>query len=104
MSSITISFTGIEEIEIQTLHSELAQLIETENMITVSGNSFNGINDIVLIITSLGGAGGIVYQISKVLVHWINFKRSRKVKINGIEITGYSAEDVAKILKVNSGE
>lgn len=53
------------------------------------------------IILALGGSGAFI-AITKIVTTWLNAQKSRLVKINGKDISGYSADDVVKILSSTS--
>jgi hypothetical protein len=63
----------------------------------VSSKGFTGQNALTAIFGL--GLGTIISALSAVLFAWMHKHKHCKIKINGIEISGYSAEDTLKLLK-----
>jgi hypothetical protein len=78
--------------EITKLCSE-EDTLQTSRGIAFSGGEFR---EIALVL----GTSGAIAAIAKVIVAWLESKKSRVVKINGREIRGYSVEDVVRILEM----
>lgn len=100
---LSLHIEGAETVEITELYQQISELIHEENVSIIPSYSFNGVNEVVLIIGALGG-GTATVQLAKVIISWINQKKGRKVKVKGIEINNYSADDVVKILKAVGDE
>ena len=56
-----------------------------------------GGTEVAEIILALGSSGAVL-AIARVIIAWINAKKSRVVKLNGNELQGYSATEVERIL------
>lgn len=65
---------------------------------TVVSKGFNGFGEVTLIIVALRG-DAFLKQLAQIVVAWMKRHEGRKVKIGSIEITGYSAEEVERILR-----
>ncbi|MDA2650191.1 hypothetical protein PDQ77_25880 [Bacillus cereus] len=89
---------GAEIQEVEDLKQDLSKLLEESNVELIPGKSFNGVNDIILIIATLGG-GTLTIQVAKVLVAWMNRNNTKEFKFNGKSFKGYTAEEVVKIIR-----
>ncbi|HCE3247846.1 TPA: hypothetical protein NG581_004539 [Vibrio parahaemolyticus] len=104
MESLIINFQSIEASNSQKkdLEEMLSELLGDEGVTLSSSNSFNGVEDVVLIL-SIGG-GVIFTELAKVIAAWIKKDDNKKVKYKNIEISGYSSDEVLKFIKENDGE
>ena len=79
------------------LENLLNNLEEMELISISSSNSFNGMEDIIIIL-SIGG-GVAIKQLGVIIVAWINKNKSNKIKYKDIEASGYSSDEIVKIIK-----
>ena len=63
----------------------------------VSGFEGNQLADIILAL----GSSGVVLAVARVLTAWLDERKNRTVKLNGKELRGYSAKEVANILRAS---
>lgn len=93
---INIKKTVLEESEVQELEKELSTVNNCSFSIEKS-SSFDGFQDLIIIL-SIGG-GVAIKQIGEIILAWIKINQSKSIKYKNIEISGFSSEEVAKILK-----
>lgn len=86
--------------------SELENLLDNtegaELVSITSSNSFNGMEDVIIIL-SIGG-GVAIKQLGAVFIAWINRDKSNKIKYKNFEASGYSSDEIIKIVKELEGE
>lgn len=79
------------------LLQELRRVLPSGDRCSVSrkaGFDNIGVLEIVIYVSSLRVAS----KVAEIVVAWMKQKSSRSVTVNGVDIVGYSAHDVAKIL------
>lgn len=84
--------------EVNEIVSALDGLSDDIEIKVISSKGFVGIDEITLFISALGG-GVLVKQFATIIVVWMKRHEGRKVKLGKLEITGYSVEEVERILR-----
>ncbi|KXO86816.1 hypothetical protein AYK86_11860 [Acinetobacter venetianus] len=86
--------------------SDLASLLDstegTELISINASNSFNGMEDVIIIL-SIGG-GVAIKQLGAIFIAWINKNKNKKIKYKNFEASGYSSDEFIKIVKELEGE
>ena len=95
MENIILKIEGINSDK--TLEEEIIHVLTAKNIEHISGKRFNGIEEINYIL-SIGG-GIIISQIASIIKKCIDRNRNKSIKINDIEISGYSEKEVNSILQ-----
>lgn len=94
--AITLSDSTVDEAN--EIVSALDGLSDDLEIKVISSKGFVGISEITLLISALGG-GVLVKQLAKSIIAWMKRHEGRKVKLGKLEITGYSVEEVERILR-----
>lgn len=90
--------------------NEITSSLERNNNIkvqTVLSQGFMGVGEIIVIISAFGAALGgeaLLKELAEIMVAWMKRYEGRRVKIGKVDITGYSAEEVERILKAYEGK
>src|SRR5438552_10678720 len=97
MVELVLIAEGADESALKELSSGLRECIPPDSLKIVSSEGFTGLRGL----TAIFGIGGVAVlnALSGVIFAWVNKHKHCKVKINGIEISGYSAQDTLKLLK-----
>ena len=93
---INIQSATVDSDDIALLGNMLEQYYPSESFKLSQSKSFNGMEDIIIIL-SIGG-GIAIKQFGNIIVNWINKDKDKKVKYKNIEVSGYSADEVSKII------
>jgi len=98
MIDIVLRIKGVEKKKIKQLKFSIDEILIDKKTEVVECKSFNGDVEFVIIISNATIGYYILDKISNVLSNWMDSMRVKEVKVGDIEISGYSAKDVVKIL------
>jgi len=98
MADHVITMSDSTRAEVNEVVSAIDGINDEIEIKLITSKGFLGIGEITLLISALGG-GVLLKQLAQVLVAWMKRHEGRKVKLGKIEITGYSVEEVERILE-----
>lgn len=93
--NIAISYT--DKATINAIDTEFASLTDAE-VEKVEQSGFDGMDILFYFITS-GGAAALISSLEKIIVAIIKRNDVKSFKMNDLELKGYSANQIEKILK-----
>lgn len=93
---IEIAFSPNEHIALDELTDNLKELIGSHNVHSAEPKAFAGLSEAIIIL-SIGG-GVAIKEISSIIRSWIDRNKLKKVNLSKLEFSGYSAEEIRKIL------
>jgi len=98
MNKYAVEISPATENDIADLVLHLSALEGEPKIDLISSKGFGGATEVTLII-SLLGSPIVVKSIAAVLTAWISRNEKKSVMLGKTKISGYSAEDVEKLLK-----
>ena len=99
---VNIHGANITKEDLSELEGLLSSTKGSELVSISSSSSFNGMEDVIIIL-SIGG-GVAIKQLGAVFIAWINKDKSNKIKYKNFEASGYSSDEIIKIVKELEGE
>ncbi|MGK0256426.1 MAG: hypothetical protein ACI81I_001043 [Arcobacteraceae bacterium] len=94
---INISSCTATEKEINELEVLINKELQKETLQIKHAKSFNGVSDVILILSSVGGVA-IINQIGKIIIQWVKNNENKKIKYGEIEISGYSSKEASLLI------
>jgi hypothetical protein len=99
MKNKSISIAPATQQDVADLIASIEELDEKEAKVKViSSKGFGGVGEMTLIV-SLLTSPAVIKGLSSVLVAWIQRNNKRTVTIGKTKLTGYSVDDVERLLK-----
>lgn len=93
---IEIAFAPNEHITLNELSDDLKRLIGDQNVHIAEPKAFGGLTEVIVVL-SIGG-GVAIKEISSIVKTWIDRNRLKKANLSKLEFSGYSAEEIKKII------
>lgn len=101
MPDIFITFSDSTQNDANEIVSTIYEFSDEIEIKVLASRGFLGFGEVTLLISALGG-GVFVSQLAKIIIAWIKRHEGRSVKIGKTEITGYSVDEVERLLKATS--
>lgn len=99
MESTIVNITSCSATDADTVRLKelLASEFTQEQARLTTSKSFNGMEDVIIIL-SIGG-GVAIKQIANIVIQWLKSDQGKKIKYKSIEVSGYSAKEAKEILR-----
>lgn len=98
MNHVTLEISPATEDDVVELLSTIRALDSEPKIETISSKGFGGTTDVILLISFLGSPY-VVKNLATVIIAWIKRNEKKVVTIGKTKISGYSADEVADLLK-----
>jgi succinyl-CoA synthetase beta subunit len=96
VTTIRLRIPSDQTAEVDDLARDLSSLLGVENVKATEVASFTGVSEVLLI---LSGVAVALKQVAPIIVAWLKRNESKKFKSKQIEVSGYSASELLKILE-----
>ncbi len=96
MKELVLKIANASKDDLEQFKSEVGAKLGEENVRLLEAQSFMGIDEIMAVLTIKDSI--IIAELASIIIMWLKTRSQKRVKIGEIDITGYTQNEVIKIV------